>query len=167
MENIGRELPAYREAMLSKQDVRLNRLPVENLLELYYQAEARVFVDRGLAIQAAASGVPTSSITLTLLFLYPLLLLSAPFAWYFLSWEYALAKVVLAVIVFRACRAQIVARVTNYALDNPRLLDLLISNGTLWFEGVPKSLRVTEFIEASNIQADTRKSKKKSSKNVN
>lgn len=148
MEIVSRELPAHVESMLSKQDVWLNRLPFETLLELYHKREVKIFVDRGLAIQAAASGVPTSIIAASLSFLFPILLLSAPFAWFFLSWEYALATVVFALIAFRASRARIVEAVKTYALENPRTLDLLISNGTLWFEGVPGSIRAGEIIEA-------------------
>lgn len=39
-------------------------------------------------------------------------------------------------MVFRASRALIAARVREYALNNPKLLDLLISKGTMWFEHV-------------------------------
>lgn len=100
----------------------------------------RAFVDRGLAIQAASSGVPTSGLTTMLSLLFPLLLLAAPLAWYFSSWINALAAVVSAVIVFRASRALIVARVQDYALNNPKLLDLLISKGVIWFEHVTDEL---------------------------
>lgn len=153
MENGIRELPAHFESMLSKQDVQLNRLPAENLLELYHDKQVRIFVDRGLAIQAAASGVATSNATVALSYLFPLLLLSAPFAWYFLSWVYALAAFVLAIFAFRASRARIVARVRASALDNPKLMDLLISKGTLWFEGVPSNSLVSEL---SGVQKEIR-----------
>lgn len=144
MENGVRKLPAHLEAMLSKQDVQLNRLPSENLLKLHDDNQVKVFVDRGLAIQAAASGVATSTAIVALSYLFPLLLLSAPFAWYFLSWGYALTAFILAIFSFRASRALIVAKVKASAFDNPRLMDLLISKGTLWFEGVPGSSRVSE-----------------------
>ena len=155
MKNVDRELPAHVESMLSDQDVRLNRLPTESLLKVYHGGQAKVFVSRGLAIQAAASGIPTSSLTVILSFLFPPLLLSAPFVWYFLSWEYALTAVVLALISFRASRALIVERVRAYALDNPKMLDLLISKGTLWFEGVPGSSHVAELTKVSAADRQT------------
>lgn len=136
MDESDRELPAHIETMLSPRDGHLNKLPVDKLLEIYKRNEALVFIDRSLAIQAASSGVPTSGLTVLLSLIFPLLLLASPLAWYFFSWVYALAAIVLAILVFRASRALIVAKVRKYALRNPKLLDLLISKGAIWFEYV-------------------------------
>jgi len=86
MDEGDRELPARRETMLSPRDVQLNKLPVEKLLKIYTRNEVRVVIDRGLAIQAASSGVPTTGLTTFLSLSFPTLLLAAPFAWYFFSW---------------------------------------------------------------------------------
>lgn len=141
MRDSDRELPIHVETMLSPRDVQLNQLPINQLLEIYRRNELRVLVDRGGAIQAASSGVPTSALTNFLSIMFPLFLLAAPLAWYFLSWTYALAAVVFAVIAFRASRALIVARVREYALQNPKMLSLLISKGILWFEYIEEDKR--------------------------
>lgn len=134
MRDGDRELPTHFEIMLSPRDAQLNQLPVDQLLEIHRRKEVEVFVNRGGAIQAASSGVPTSVLASLLSFMFPLLLLAAPLAWYFFSWTYALIAVVLAVIDFRATRALIVTRIREYALQNPKVLDLLISKGVVWFE---------------------------------
>lgn len=160
MDEGNRELPAQIEAMLSPRDAQLNQLPVEKLLEIYRRNEVRVFIDRGLAIQAASSGIPTSGLTILLSVMFPMLLLAAPLAWYFFSWFLALAAVVLAVMVFRACRAQIVAKVREYALNNPKLLDLLISKGVIWFEHIkdePDDFGLTAVSDTGNPTSPRRK----------
>lgn len=147
-----RTLPAHIETMLSERDLQLNKMPVERLLEYYRRNEARVFLDRTLAMQAAASGVPTSGVTVLLSLLFPLVLLSAPLAWYFFSWMFALAAILLAIVVFRASRGLMVTRVRECALNNPQLLDLLISKGTMWFEYVPDAPKNFDPISVPEIE---------------
>ncbi len=160
MDEENRELPAHIETMLSPRNVRLNQLSIEKILEFYRQKEARIFIDRGLAIQAASSGVPTSGLTTLLSLMFPLLLLFAPLAWYFFSWAFGLAVIFLSVTAFKASRALIVAKVREYALKNPKMLNLLISKGAIWFEhveGAPSGSGPKKAPNFSNAMSSNRK----------
>ena len=117
MLNPKRELPAWMESGLSERDAQLNKLPVGDLQKLFYDKQINIFVDRGLAIQAASSGVPTSGLTLLISLMFPALILGAPIIWYFYSWVQGLIVLVLAVLAFRSSRALTVAKVRDQALS--------------------------------------------------
>lgn len=134
MQETVRELPAHLSKWLSKQDLQLNQQPAEQLIDLYRLKAVKLFVDRGMLITAASAGVPLSGLAIVFSFLFTLLPLAAPFAWYFFSWIFALGCMIAAVISYKISRALIVANVQKYALNHPQVLDFLVSKGTIWFE---------------------------------
>lgn len=155
-----RELPQNIKSTLSPRNAQLNQLPIKNLLEIYRKGDAQVFIDRGLAVQAASSGVPTSGLTTLLSLMFPVLLISAPLAWYLFSWIYALAVVALAVAIFLTSRVLIVSQLRESALINPKLLEVMLSKGVIWFEyaeGQSNEIVSIGLRDTSNLTASLRK----------
>lgn len=135
---MSRIVPENREGMLSERDQLLNRLPPESLLEIFKAGESRVFIDRGMALNAARSGVPVSSLSIVFALLVPVLLLAPIPLLIFASWQWAALSAVGAVVSFKACRHFTKEDVGNAALADPRLLRLLMEKGVIWFEMVDR-----------------------------
>jgi hypothetical protein len=129
-----RIVPERLERLLNERDQLLNRLPPENLLEILKAGESRLIVDRGMALNAARSGVPVSSLATVFALLFPALLVAAIPLFIFLSWQAAALAALGSTIAYKASRHFTKEDVGRAALRDTRLLRLLMEKGVLWFE---------------------------------
>jgi hypothetical protein len=132
--SMPRVLPVGLEGTLNERDRLLNRLPLENLLETLEAGKSQMFIDRGLALNAAASGLPVSMLATVFSYLPYLLLIGAIPLLIFVTWYMAAFAVLGAKISYSACIHFTKEDVGRAALSDPRLLRLLMSKGVIWFE---------------------------------
>ena len=127
-------LPPHLQSMLSEKDSSINNLQPAELIEMHSAGEIKLFVDRGLALMAARSGVPVSGLATLFALLFPVLIVLAIPLLIFVSWQFATLSVLTAIVSFRASRHFTKEDVGKAALRNPQLLNLLMRKGVVWFE---------------------------------
>lgn len=132
-ENLQRVLPEYLENLLNEQDRILNRLPTDKLLSVFEAGECRAIIDRTMALTAARSGLPVSSLAIFFSLLFPVLIVAAIAVFFFWGWEVSALSILGAIISFRVSRHFAVEDVRNAALKDKRLLALLMSKGVIYF----------------------------------
>lgn len=129
-----RILPEHLERLLNERDQLLNRLPPEQLMEILEAGESRFLIDRGLALNAARSGVPVSSLATTFALLFPFLIVAAIPLFIFTPWQAGILAILGAIVSFKSSRHFTKEDVGKAALQDPRLLRLLMEKGVVWFE---------------------------------
>jgi hypothetical protein len=108
-------------------------------MEILEAGASRFLIDRGLALNAAGSGVPVSSLATTFALLFPVLIVAAILFFIFAPWQIGVTAILGAIVSFKASRhftKEDVAKedVAKAALQDPRLLRLLMEKGVVWFE---------------------------------
>lgn len=132
--NLARVLPPHLENLLNERDQLLNRLPSDKLLGVYEARECRVFVDRTLALSAAGAGFPVSSLATIFSLLFPLLIVTSIASFFIWGWQASALAAISSIVAFRASRHFTIEDVRNAALNDEKLLTLLMSKGVIWFE---------------------------------
>lgn len=132
-QDMPRVLPEHLEKMLNERDQLLNRLPPEKLLEILEAGESRLRIDRGMALSAARSGVPVSTLATTFALLFPVLIVGAVPLLFFASWELAGLAFLGAIVSFKASRHFTKEDVGKAAINDIRLLRFLMEKGVIWF----------------------------------
>ncbi len=138
--NMQRVLPQHLEDLLSERDQLLNRLPSDKLLGVYEAKECRVFVDRTLALRAAGAGLPVSRLATIFSLVFPLMIVASITSFFVWGWQASALFGIAAIVAFRASRHFTIEDVRNAALNDEKLLTLLMSNGAIWFEMADKDL---------------------------
>jgi len=132
--NLERVVPEYLETLLNERDQILNRLPADKLVGVFEAGECRVIVDRTLALSAARSGLPVSSLATIFSLLFPVLIVAAIPAFFLWGWQASALSLLGAVVAFKAGRHFTVEDVRHAALNDQKLLALLMSKGVVYFK---------------------------------
>lgn len=113
---------------------KLRDLSYEDAARRYSQGELVFFVDRGLAINAAASGLPTPVSASIAGLLFGPALLAIPFLWFFVSLAAAAFSLVTAIALARYSKWQCVRSVRKNAMKDEGMYDLLLKHRVIWFQ---------------------------------
>ena len=132
--NLDQVIPEHLESLLNERDQILNRLPPDKLLDVFEAGECKVFVDRTLALSAAGSGLPVSSLATGFSLLFPALIVGAIAAFFIWGWQAGALALLGAIVSFRASRYFTVEDVRSAALGDQKLLALLMSKGVVYFK---------------------------------
>ncbi len=124
--------------MFTEREKQINSLPYGDLMRAYDEGSVKMFVDRGLAVQAASSGLPVSGLATITAIGFPVCILAAIGATFFWSIWAGVAIFVLGIISFRVSRAETVKSVRKAALENPKLFEILRKNNAIWFQEVER-----------------------------
>lgn len=122
--------------MFTEREKQINSLPYEDLIKAYNEGSLKMYVDRGLAIQAAASGLPVSTLGTVMALAFPISIVLALGLGVFWSIWIALLALIAGVICFRVSRAETARSVRTAALENPKIFDILRKNRAIWFEEI-------------------------------
>lgn len=127
-------VPEYLRGVLSDEDFALNQSPPTALLQAYEDQELQLFVDRGRAMAAARSGLPTSNLTLIFTIAFPALTFAAMIALFLAPWSVVGLLIIGAIVSFKAARHFNVEDVRTFAVRDERSLEVMMKNGAVWFE---------------------------------
>ena len=119
--------------MFTEREEKINNLPYGDLVRAYNEGSLEMFVDRGLAMQAAASGLPTSNLASFAAIAFPISVVAAIAAAFLWSIWAALIILVIGIFCFRLSRAETVKSVRKAALENRELFEVLRKNKAIWF----------------------------------
>lgn len=91
-------------------------------------------VDKGLALQASASGLPTPFSAAIAGFVFIPSFLLPPVLWYFVSFPAAIFAAFLPIVFFKYSRWQCVRSVQKHTFSSKRMFDILLRNQVIWFQ---------------------------------
>jgi len=126
-------LPKGLEGILSERDQLLNRLPAKKILEIFENRESKVFVDKLGAMKAAQAGLPVPFLATILSLLFPALLVSVVILPFFTEWYWSLVALFAGISCFKGSRTITVNSVRSAALKNPKMLEILMGQGVVYF----------------------------------
>ena len=126
-------LPKGLEGILSERDQLLNRLPAKKILEIFENRESKVFVDKLGAMKAAQAGLPVPFLATILSLLFPVLLVSVVILPFFTEWYWSLVALFAGISCFKGSRTITVNSVRSAALKNPKMLEILMGQGVVYF----------------------------------
>ncbi len=115
-------------------DPDLDRYMMAEIKNLYDQGELIYFVDRGLAINVAAGGMPKNSAAAFVSVLSPVSFLAALPLGIFYSWWAAVGAVFLGVYLFKTSKNLIERRLRKWAFEDERIFEMLRDKHVIWFK---------------------------------
>lgn len=124
--------------MFTEREEQINKLPYGDLVRAYDEGSLKMFVDRGLAIQAASSGLPTSILATVTAMGFPISIINAIGLGIFWSIWAAIAALIIGITCFRISRAEMVKSARKAALENPEIFEIFRKNKAIWFEEVER-----------------------------
>lgn len=120
--------------MPGRQDPVLDLYGMDEIKKLYHQGELIYFVDRGLAINVAAGGMPNNGLAAFVSMLSQASLLAALPLGIFYSWWAAVMAVVFAVYCFKTSKKLIERRLRVWAFEDEEIFQFLREKGVIWFK---------------------------------
>lgn len=154
-------IPDWRSKYLSDFNRSLNRLPPERLIDLYKDGKLISMIDRGMATNAAAAGVSVGFFPVILALMFPVLLIAVIALPFFVQWWYSAGAFLAAIIAFRSSRALTTNAVRRRALGDPELLEVLMGNGSMWFESNGAEFELdSDLVQTENTAASPTSVKK-------
>lgn len=129
----GPGVPSWREPRMADVNLDLNRAPAALRRKMVDEGRAEIMIDRGLALNAARSSVPVPHWTFLTFLGAPASLAAATGLAIYGEWALAGLAVIMAPVCFTVTKAGIVRGVMRAAEGNPRLENLLIRKGVIWY----------------------------------